>query len=237
VVSPGTIESDRELKIQISPLRSVAENLKIDEAMTRTAAADGGVVLRLWWGDGPTVVVGRSEDPERVADLEACRQLGVDIIRRPSGGGTVLQTPGVLNYSLTAPAPVLLDIRALFSVGTRLLIATLARLGVVADARAVSDVAVADRKISGNAMAKRWGGVLLHGTLLYDLDMDLVERCLRHPPREPDYRRGRGHREFLTTLRAEGVRATPADLEASMVAAARCLWSEGTMASVLSAPR
>ena len=52
-------------------------------------------------------------------------------------------------------------------------------------AQGISDVTVGDRKISGNAQA-RTGGVLLHGTLLCDADIDLIEACLPHPPREPN---------------------------------------------------
>lgn len=104
--------------------------------------------------------------------------------------------------------------------GARLLIGALARLGLAAEAQGTSDVAIGDLKISGNAMARRWGGLLLHGTLLHDLDLELVEACLRHPPKEPDYRRRRGHREFLTTLRWQGVAATPAEIAAAVIASA-----------------
>ncbi|MHB1160856.1 MAG: lipoate--protein ligase family protein [Chloroflexota bacterium] len=217
----------RSLEIVISPSASVVENLAIDEAMTRSAAADQRLVLRLWWGGSPTIVLGSSEKPEVVADLDACRRLGVEVVRRSTGGGTVLQTPDVLNYSLTAPSPGLPNTRAVFAVGARLLIYALGRLGIGAEAKGISDVAVEGRKISGNALAKRWGGLLLHGTLLLDLDLDLVDACLRHPPREPDYRGRRSHREFLTTLRTLGVVAVPAELEVALVSAARQLAAEG----------
>lgn len=220
-------ETYDRLELLVSAPRSVAENLAIDEVMTRAAAAERRTVLRLWWGGPPAVVLGRSEKPEQVADLAACRRLGVEVVQRPTGGGTVLQTEGVLNYSLTCPAPPTLDIRGIFSVGARLLVGALDRLGVAAEARGISDVAVGDRKISGNAIAKRWGGLLLHGTLLLDLDLELVESCLRHPPREPDYRRGRGHRDFLTTLRALGLATAHSELEAAVLATARRMAMEG----------
>lgn len=220
-------EAGRRLEIIISPPASVAENLAIDEAMTRSAATDQRLVLRLWWGGSPTVVLGSSEKPEVVADLEACRRMGVEVVRRSTGGGTVLQTPGVFNYSLTAPAQGLPNTRAVFGVGARLLIDALAGLGIQAEPKGISDVAVDGRKISGNAMAKRWGGLLLHGTLLLDLNLDLVDACLRHPPREPDYRGGRSHREFLTTLRSLGVSVAAAEVEAAVVDAARRLEEHG----------
>ena len=219
----------------VSPPQSVAANLALDEALARSAAIDGRALLRLWWGGEPTVVLGYSERPERVADLSMCRRLGIGVIPRVTGGGAVLQTAGVLNYSLTAPAPQTFDLGAVFALGAHLLVGTLASLGVSASARGTSDVAVGDRKISGNAMARRWGGLLLHGTLLCDLDLELVEACLRHPPREPDYRRGRSHRDFLTSLRTLGVVATPGEVEAAFLDAARELTEHGWTA-YLSSP-
>lgn len=225
----GTGDSRPRLEVVISPHRSVAENLAIDEEMTRAAAADGRVTLRLWWGGDPTIVMGSSEKIEQVADLEACRRLGVEVIRRSTGGGTVLQTPQVLNYSLTGPASGMPNMKTVFALGTRILIGALARLGVEATARGISDVAVDERKISGNAMAKRWGGLLLHGTLLLDLDLEMVDSCLRHPPREPDYRGHRSHRQFITTLRDLGLAPAAEELQSALVASARELWEQGAM--------
>lgn len=223
------MESSDRIDVLVSPFATVPENVAMDEAMTRSAAAEGRTSVRLWWAGAPTVVIGRSESPEVVANLEVCRDLGIEVIRRASGGGTVLQMPGVLNYSLTAPAPVLFDIRRTFEVGARYLSRVVASFGLEAHQRGISDVAVGDLKISGNAMAKRWGGLLLHGTLLYDLDIDLVERCLRHPPREPDYREGRSHREFITTLRRLGVAATEDQVETAAVETARLMAAAGEL--------
>ncbi|MHB1414993.1 MAG: lipoate--protein ligase family protein [Chloroflexota bacterium] len=224
--SPDTRDLFRRLEVVLSPAATVAENLAIDEEMIRAAAPEQRTALRLWWGDAPTVVVGNSEKPEVVADLVACERLGIPVVRRRTGGGTVLQTADVVNYSLTAPAPVGLDVRAAFAIGARVLVGALARLGLRAEMRGISDVVVGDRKISGNAQARRRGGLLVHGTLLVEVDLGLLEACLRHPPREPDYRRGRGHRDFLTSLRREGVPATPAEVEDALIAAAEDLARE-----------
>ncbi len=219
----------RTLEIVVSPPRSVRENLELDEENTRRAAESRQWTLRLWWGGKPTVVMGRSEKREVVAKLDACRRLGVELLQRSSGGGTVLQTPDVLNYSLTGPAPHLLDVRGIFSIGANLLIGALASWGIQAQPRGISDIAVGELKISGNAMAKRWGGLLLHGTLLRDLDLDLVESCLLHPPREPDYRGHRSHREFITSLRALGVELSRTEMEEAVALSAERLVKAGGM--------
>ncbi|HEX2988599.1 MAG TPA: hypothetical protein VHS06_10575 [Chloroflexota bacterium] len=216
-------------EVVVSTPATVAENVALDEEMTKAAASSGCSTLRLWWAGAPTVVIGRSEIPEVVANLDACHGLGIEVIRRATGGGTVLQMPGVLNYSITTPAPSLFDIRRTFAVGARYLIRVLAEFGLEGMQRGISDVAVGDLKVSGNAMAKRWGGLLLHGTLLYDVDLDLVETCLRHPPREPDYRAGRGHRQFITTLKALGVTASDVDLERVAAEVARQMAEAGEL--------
>lgn len=65
---------------------------------------------------------------------------------------------------------------------------TLAHLGVSAHPRGVSE--------------------LLHGTPLVAVDLELLESVLPHPLREPDYRQGRCHRDFLVTLAGLGIRAS-----------------------------
>ena len=136
--------------------------------------------------------------------MEACRRHGLAVLRRVSGGGAVLQTQGVLNYSLLFPDHGRLRMAGGFACGTALIRRALQRLSVVTMVRGVSDVTVGERKISGNAIARRGRIFLVHGTLLVDLDLDLLDACLKHPGREPDYRQGRRHRDFLITLAAMG---------------------------------
>lgn len=215
----------RRLEVVAAPQQSVMQNLALDEALLRVAVAESRSFLRLWWGDRPTVVLGRSEEPDRALDLKACRRLGVQVVRRPTGGGAVLQDEGVLNYSLAAPAPGVLDPQAVFRIGTAMVVGALARLRVAGQQRGVSDIAVGDRKISGSAQAWRKGALLLHGTLLYHLDVDVIEACLRHPAREPEYRRGRSHRDFLTSLREQGVDGSLQEAESALLASALALTS------------
>jgi len=115
-----------------------------------------------------------------------------------------------------------------------LICAILAAFGIEGRPEGTSDVAVGDRKISGNAQARRWGAVLVHGTLLVDFNHDLADAVLRHPPREPSYRRGRSHRDFLVTLRALGVGLAHSSIESTAIDAARRLWGNGNESCVLS---
>jgi lipoate-protein ligase A len=207
-----------EILLRSAP--TVAENLAMDDAAARSAGATGLRRLRFWWGGPPAVVLGSSERPEQVVDSEACARLGVEVLKRSTGGGSVLQSGDVLNYSLVMPAPASLDPRPGFRAGMELICAILDAFGIAGTPRGTSDVAVEDRKISGNAQARRWKAVLVHGTLLVDFDHGLAEAVLRHPPREPAYRNGRRHRDFLVTLRSLGVNADHAAIERAVLDAA-----------------
>ena len=200
---------------------TVAENLAIDDAAARSAGATGLRRLRFWWGGPPAVVMGSNERPEQVVNTGACARLGVDVLKRSTGGGTVLQTGDVLNYSLVTPAPANLDLKAGFRPGIDLVCAILDAFGVVGRPEGTSDVAVGARKISGNAQARRWKALLVHGTLLVDFDPELADAVLKHPPREPAYRQGRPHRDFLVTLRSLGVNVDHATIERAALNAAR----------------
>jgi lipoate-protein ligase A len=205
---------------------TVAENLAFDEALAKSASASGRHVLRFWWGGPPAVVMGANEHAEHVIEPAACTRLGVDVLKRCTGGGTVLQTSGVLNYSLVTPAPDHLNLKAGFRQGADLVCAILATFGVTGVAQGTSDVAVGGRKISGNAQARRWRALLVHGTLLADFDFDLAERVLLYPRREPEYRRGRSHRDFLVTLRELGIQTDRSGIEKVAVEAARQVFGQ-----------
>src|SRR2546427_109776 len=78
-----------------------AENLACDEALLDWSdAGEGPEVLRFWEPQQHFVVVGYSNRVAREVNVEECRESGIPILRRCSGGGTVLQGPGCLNYSL-----------------------------------------------------------------------------------------------------------------------------------------
>jgi lipoate-protein ligase A len=66
--------------------------------------------------------------------------------------------------------------------------------------RGTSDLAIGNRKFSGNSMRVAHDWLLYHGTVLYDFPIDSVARYLKLPPRRPEYRGERSHAEFLRNL-------------------------------------
>jgi lipoate-protein ligase A len=126
----------------------------------------------------------------------------------------------VLNYSR---AEQLRDVTASY----RWILGRVAHaLKSVADAQpvGVSDLAVSGRKVSGNSQQRKARHVLHHGTLLYAFDATRLEHYLNTPEREPAYRAGRPHGEFVTNLPADAdalkrLLAAEFDAEAGEVAA------------------
>jgi lipoate-protein ligase A len=165
-------------------------------------APDAVPAFRTWSSPGHAVVVGRAVEIDREVDLPFCDAERIPVLRRPSGGRSVLLGPGTLQYSLVLPAnldPELTAITGAKRYCNRLLLTALPRgHGLAADES--GDLVRGDRKVGGLALRKTRRGVLVHGTLLLTADLDLLSRALRHPAREPAYRKGRTHTAFLENL-------------------------------------
>lgn len=185
-------------------LPTAVENVALDEALLRAVEeADAEPVLRLWELPAHAVVLGRANRVERNVNLDACRRDGVPVIRRASGGGTVLLGPGALVFSLvlrTEPSGHLANVEAATAAVLDRILAPLRRHVTGLDRKGTSDLAAGEVKVSGNA--QRWlrTTFLHHGTLLYDFDLALISRYLTPPEREPGYRQGRPHEAFVTNL-------------------------------------
>ncbi len=186
-------------------LPTAAENLALDEALLDEAeTADApSETLRLWQSRQPMVVVGRSSRVNEEVRLDACRELGVPVLRRISGGAAVLAGPGCLMYALVLDYRLRPELRAVdrahrWVLG--ILAAALETRVPGVQCQGTSDLAIGNQKFSGNSARCRREHILYHGTLLYDFPLQLIERCLKMPPRTPDYRVGRSHDGFVTNL-------------------------------------
>lgn len=185
-----------------------AENLACDEALLESAEQKGGPgVLRFWEPLQYFVVLGYGKKAAAEANLEACHAEGVPILRRCSGGGTVLQGPGCLNYSLILPIstdPALQSITgANCFIMERQRNALTKLLARPVSIEGHTDLALDGVKFSGNAQRRKRDWLLFHGTLLLDFDLERIERWLLPPPLQPAYRRQRSHKTFLTCLRVK----------------------------------
>lgn len=195
-----------------------AENLALDEALLEEAEAGGTPceALRLWEPAAPLVVAGSSSHIAREVDEAACLQRGVPIYRRASGGAAIVAAPGCLMYAVVLSyelRPALRAIDAAHRFVLETVLNSLRPVAPVAVREGTSDLAIAGRKFSGNSLRCKREHFLYHGTLLYDFPLELIDACLRMPPRQPAYRQGRSHSEFVVNLSASA-----ADLRQALVA-------------------
>jgi lipoate-protein ligase A len=181
------------------------ENLACDEALLNAAeqAGEPREVLRFWESDRPLVVVGYSSHVEREVHQDYCRRSQIPILRRTSGGAAVVAGPGCLMYALVLSyqlRPQLRDLGVAHDVVMGRMLAALAPLVPDLEFRGTCDLALDGRKVSGNSVRCRRDHLLYHGTLLYRFPLELLDACLAMPPRQPDYRSGRGHSAFVANL-------------------------------------
>jgi len=185
-------------------LPSPVENLALDDALLDELEEHGGEpVLRFWESDRYFVVLGPSCRLIDDVHVSACEQDEVPVLRRASGGGTVVQGPGCLSYAFVLPLtfhPDLANIRTT----NRFILERIARAlypwEPAVAFRGISDLAIDGMKISGNAQRRKRNTLLFHGTILHAMQGRLIARYLKQPARQPDYREGRSHETFVRTI-------------------------------------
>jgi len=199
------------------------ENLSFDDELLRLADKKcNEEYLRFWESSVYFIVLGRIGKQEDDVDLGAAKADGIPILRRSSGGGTVVQGPGCLNYTFVLNKrrhPALNDLRASYAWISAKVIAALRPLEVDAVFRPTSDIALAgsEKKFSGNAQHRGKTHILHHGTILYNFNLDLITRYLSMPKDIPAYRKSRSHKDFITN-----VAVIPAEFKSALAKAFGC---------------
>ena len=189
-------------------LPSPADNLACDEALLDWCESGAGTeCLRLWESPEPFVVVGYANKVASEVNLPACEARGIPILRRCSGGGTVVQGPGCLNYALVLPIG---DSGPYRHIGTanqfimrRNRAAIQSAMGRRSPAIAIrghTDLASGQLKFSGNSQRRRKHFLLFHGTFLLHFSLARISELLKMPTKQPDYREQRPHSAFLCNL-------------------------------------
>ncbi len=181
---------------------SGADNMALDEALLEAVRL--GVsppVLRLYRWSPATVTLGYFQKGQGVVNLEACRELGFDVVRRVTGGRAVLHDREV-TYAVIAPADTAVFPggvcesyrviaralhRALAGLGLPATLAT-GRCGGVAGegaeqsacftAASRHELLLSGCKITGNAQRRRGGALLQHGSIPLEMDLEALYRAL-----------------------------------------------------------
>lgn len=186
-------------------LDTPSENLALDEALLDYCEEKGSLeILRIWEPKEYFVVLGYSNKINLEVNRAYCGRQGIPVYRRISGGGTVLQGPGCLNYALILKIGRDPDLKNITKTNSYIMkrnqeaLEKLLQKGLAIQGD--TDLTANNLKFSGNAQRRRQNYLLFHGTVLYGLDLEKIGETLNHPSRQPRYRKNRPHDLFVANL-------------------------------------
>ena len=174
-----------------------AYNLALEEYLCSL----GQEVFMLWRSE-PSVILGRFNDINQCVNVDECKNIHVNIIRRNSGGGAVYHDLGNINYSF-----VLHD-KKIYSLSffADIVIKILQDIGINGTLEFThNDILLDGSKISGTAQYHHNNIILHHGTLLFDSDLMMIQKVLKRSGRvaniRPSLKRDMNISEFMNRLR------------------------------------
>jgi len=157
-------------------------NMAIDEAVSEAVGSGESPPTIRFYGWSPRAVsIGYFQSLEREVDLGVCKKLGVDVVRRRTGGGAVFHDSEI-TYSIIGKEELFpKDIIASYREICGCIVNALELLGISAEFKPINDIITGGKKISGNAQTRRGGVLLQHGTVLYEVDVDKMFSLLKVP--------------------------------------------------------
>jgi lipoate-protein ligase A len=185
----------------------------VNEDLLSRFEREGTPVHRLYEPAGVSAVLGAGGKPETDLLLENLAADGVGYEFRRGGGGTVVLSPGQVVIALVAEVASPYRNREYAAEINGWIMDALASIGVGGvSLEGISDLAIGGRKILGTSIYRRRLTLFYQASLLVCCDVSLFSRYLAMPSRVPEYRRGRSHEEFCTTLCREGHTGGPAEV-------------------------
>jgi len=196
------LNSSKSLRVVFDKEHNAYENMGIDEALLYLSPQP---TLRLYFWNPPAVSIGYFQSMREEVDVEKARKMGVDLVRRITGGGAVYHKYEI-TYSFVAPKEMFPgSILSSYRKICYPLVLTLRKLGLNAEIGGVNDVVVNGRKISGSAQTRKKGRILQHGTLLIDVDVDEMFQLLLVPSEKLKDKIVRDVKKRVTSLKHQGV--------------------------------
>ncbi len=150
-------------------------NLAIEEYALKHLDIDETYLL--FYINDPSIIIGRNQNTVEEIQVDYCREHGIHVVRRLSGGGAVYHDRGNLNFSFITKDDG--DSFLNFRKFTEPVVRALRRLGVEAELTGRNDLQVGEKKISGNAQFTTKGRMFSHGTLMFDVDLERVADALK----------------------------------------------------------
>ncbi len=199
---------------------TAAFNMALDEAILEAVSAgQAAPTLRLYAWKPAAISIGYFQGLAEEVDLDACAANGADVVRRITGGGAVFHQAEI-TYSIVIPEGHPLFVRSVLASYERIcagVIAGLGVLGIQAAFAPINDIVAGGKKVSGNAQTRKKGCILQHGTVLLDVDVELMFDLLKVPAEKAKGKLIEDVKQRVTGLRA--LRGSPvpyAEAEAAM---------------------
>ncbi|TKG90435.1 hypothetical protein EYV94_23815 [Puteibacter caeruleilacunae] len=159
----------------------------------------------IWQPSKDKIVLGQSNQLEQSVNFEEVYTDHIPVYKRPSGGHTVLLTSKTIVISVVVMEDELSKPHAYFDIFNDVVICALKKLGVNGLAKkGISDITIGDRKILGSSIYRSRNKLLYHAVLNVAESPVKIARYILHPTKEPDYRNGRDHEAFVTSLMEQG---------------------------------
>lgn len=174
-----------------------------DQALIDPEATTNAFLI--WQPAGTIIVLGQSNQAETAVYTDLAEQDGVPVYKRQSGGQTVVLTPGTLVISVRLISEKLENPKVYFKRVNQAIMTALANLGISdLNEKGISDIAIGEKKILGSSIYRKKSMVFYHAVLNISETPEFIGRYLKHPTREPDYRGGRKHEDFVTSIHLAG---------------------------------
>ena len=159
---------------------------------------------KFWVPDSITCVLGASQKPEKETNPENILRDEIPVLKRSGGGGAVILSPSTFCYGVKFKKEKHLHINDYFNMGTSVLQKVLdMHFDIDSSPRGISDLCIGQKKILGCSLYMPRECVLYLASVIVQPSYDLIEKYLCHPTREPDYRQGRSHTDFITSISEE----------------------------------
>lgn len=151
-------------------------NMAFDEYCLESLRVDEPVFYL--WQNRPAVIIGLNQEVNTEVNLEYLQSQGIALVRRVTGGGAVYHDLGNLNYTIVGPSD---DLERDYPEYAGLMMRALRKLGVPAELSGRNDILVEGRKVSGFAKRVCRNRLMVHGTLMYRVDVEVLAKALNPP--------------------------------------------------------
>lgn len=198
MVATSFSNGDEEMQYLAMQTHDIRTNLATEEYLMNSGVMTPPFML--FYIEKPCIIVGRNQNTVEEINEDYCRQHGITITRRLSGGGAMYQDLGNLCFSFIVPA----DRQRFgdFKTLVQPIVDALHEMGATgAEVTGRNDIVIDGKKFSGNAMYTRNGKTFCHGTLMFDVDTNAVAGALKVPKDKIESKGIKSVRSRVTNLK------------------------------------